>query len=489
MFEDTANSMKAYKNIFAVLVWLVLVGNSAFAGVNSFLLKVQVSGQDRPSYVLGVLSSIDPASEMPEFNLGQKILECDAFALEYLPSEAQETIFEQAWKRGEVSLKNLVSGENYRYLETQMAAEMDMSLEAFDHFNPGVLADWISRNGTASAFDLQGILLDFARNNQKRVSVLMDAETQFSAMDNWPLDEQVAFLEQETVRWRDGFGSDWSTLVEAYRTGDVDGFQELLLGSGFEGYRNYLASRAGHYADVIASAASKGSVFAIVDARYFAGSHGLPAALASHGLIVQPVQPVVGRKFKPRWSSVLFEDGTRAELPGERFVITNRLSLSDLRPGVDEAECWMGGDESTQRTYFVGSFLLARRENRAGRESYYKQLISVLTSGDVATRRVPAGSGIPSRPSDGAGWKIVSTSADPSVEGGRVIKVRFPREDMYGVFRFLPPDEFSLEEKIHVQAVLGSSEMLLLPEAELQFFNSLRLPSSASSNQNTDSFE
>jgi uncharacterized protein YbaP (TraB family) len=180
-------------------------------------------------------------------------------------------------------------------LVSKRAAELGLPAEPLKRFKPWALAlmlaslEW-QKAGFDGELGLDRYLYDQARTAGKRIQGLETAEFQISRFDDLPLDQQARLL-AETLEDLDHEMANLTTLVDAWKAGDVSQVERLVLDDVKEEpwmYQRLLVERNRMWMPKIEQLfARPRPAFLAVGAAHLVGPDGLLALLQAKGYRVE----------------------------------------------------------------------------------------------------------------------------------------------------------------------------------------------------------
>jgi uncharacterized protein YbaP (TraB family) len=180
-------------------------------------------------------------------------------------------------------------------LVTKAAKDLGAPMEALQRFKPWMLALTLEGLELASAgFDPQlGLdkhFYDLAQSGGKAVQGLETVDFQLSRLDGMTAEQQDRMLAQ-TLKEIDTGKASVAKLTTAWKTGDADGVERLVLGNLKSEpvlYERLLVERNRNWLPKIeALFARKGNALVLVGAAHLVGPDGLLAMLKAKGYTIE----------------------------------------------------------------------------------------------------------------------------------------------------------------------------------------------------------
>ena len=213
----------------------------------------------------------------------------------------QFSLLMKSFMDGGVTLKDLVSEEDYKLVETHFK-EIGLPLAFLGRLKPMILSVFASQSGSSEGggMDMNSIksyemeLTEMAQEAKKPIDGLETVQYQMSMFDSIPYKAQAEMLVEsikgEAVTEDDEFGK----MVELYKNQDLLGLQELITGSSDDLMTKYerilIVNRNQNWIEPIKENMKKQPTFFAVGAGHLAGEEGVIALLRKEGFDVIPLK-------------------------------------------------------------------------------------------------------------------------------------------------------------------------------------------------------
>ena len=192
------------------------------------------------------------------------------------------------------SLEDVVSPATFEMVQKRLAS-LGLPIEPLKRFKPWALAltllslEW-QKAGFDAGLGLDRHFYDRARSENKPIQGLETLEFQISRFDGLPDADQDRMLAQ-TMRELDTQMADVTRLADAWKSGDLEGMEKLVLAdvkSDPRMYERLLVDRNRNWLPRIDALASRpGRAFVVVGAAHLVGPDGLLAMLRAVGFKVE----------------------------------------------------------------------------------------------------------------------------------------------------------------------------------------------------------
>jgi uncharacterized protein YbaP (TraB family) len=211
-----------------------------------------------------------------------------------LEPDAQLSMLRRGMLPAGRSLDTVVSPATFELVQKRVAG-LGLPIEPLKRFKPWALAmtllaaEW-QKAGFDAELGLDRHFYDRARAENKPVQGLETIEFQISRFDGLPDADQDRLLAQ-TMRELDTQMADVTRLADAWKTGDLEGMERLVLQelkADPRMYERLLVDRNRNWLPRIDALASRpGRAFVVVGAAHLIGPDGLLAMLRSVGFTVE----------------------------------------------------------------------------------------------------------------------------------------------------------------------------------------------------------
>ena len=282
------------KKIFILLSFLLIVQT---LNAQSLLWKVSGKGLKKSSYLYGTIHIQDKRVFAYDSIVEQTILACDAYAMEILMDELdKETIEKTMLMADEKTLKDIMSEEDYEFLDEYCKENLGQSAFFFNRMKPFFVSSQLMQVNMAKDMKdpLDMHFLNIARKAGKQCYGVEKFEDQIAAIDQISLDEQVEMMMSAL---RDTAGSEsvselqFDDLLKTYLNMEIEKMPELSADTSMPEKFNqaFLIDRNVGMAKNAAKLFKKQSTFVAVGAAHLGGPDGVIALLRKKGYSVEPV--------------------------------------------------------------------------------------------------------------------------------------------------------------------------------------------------------
>lgn len=267
---------------------------SAFAGLNAQSLLWEITGNGiQKSYLYGTIHIQDKRVFQYDKIVEEKLLECDAYAMELLLDEIKKEDIEGSMYMKKTTLKDLLSDDDYKLLDSVLKAKMGMGLIMFNKMKPFFLSSQLMQIDMAKemedALDLH--FLKIARNAGKKAFGIEKLTDQIGAIDQISLKDQCKML-VEAVKDTSKEEQQFDGLLFAYLAGNLDTMIVLSSDTSLPAKFNkaFLIDRNIGMAKNIINISKQYSTFHAIGAAHLGGDKGVLALLRKKGYKVEPVK-------------------------------------------------------------------------------------------------------------------------------------------------------------------------------------------------------
>ena len=284
---------------------------------HALLWRVDVPEAPAPSYLFGTIHLIGADDFLLSDSLLQALNRAERVVFEIDPAAMTDmstamTLMTKAFMRGDTTLRDLLSAEDYARVDEHFAAKglpmmflqrmKPMFLSMLAEMDLGDLGGMLGGGGggeaeAEEAYQLKSYELELdrvARAAEKEVDGLETVAYQMSLFDSLPYAAQARMLVAAVDNANAGEDGDdpLAALTAIYVSGDVDGMYDVTAGesedvSGFE--RTLLTNRNRNWiAPMLTQAAAAPTLFA-VGAGHLGGPEGVVRLLRAAGAEVTPL--------------------------------------------------------------------------------------------------------------------------------------------------------------------------------------------------------
>lgn len=264
----------------------------------------EITGPEaKKSYLFGTIHLIDKEDYFFPDYMQNAFVETEALALEFNLDGAMDmsnvmSIFEKALMRGDTSLKDLVSEEEYSTVQKHFE-EMGIPFFMLQRIKPMFLTIF----GSGDMFSGDGFNMDDiksyemeltakAKSNSMSLHGLETMEYQLSIFDRIPYSDQADML-IESIQAGDEQSAELDSLIHYYKQQDLNMLDALINSSGpTVKYKDILLDqRNRNWVPVIDSLMREQSTFFAVGAGHLPGHQGVINLLRKEGYQLKPIRP------------------------------------------------------------------------------------------------------------------------------------------------------------------------------------------------------
>jgi uncharacterized protein YbaP (TraB family) len=262
----------------------------------------QIESPTNTVYLLGsihFLAAADhplPDAMLDAFDEAEGIVFEVDLSLAQAPSAAQTLLQRAQPDQPEERLAVALSPETYALAE-QSAVEFGLPINLFQNFEPwffalSILPLQLQSLGFEAEYGVDQYFFTLAQDQAKETLYLETLDYQLSLFDQLSIPQQEEFLLQ-TLEGIDIMAEALDALVSTWLTGDVDGFETLILAS-FEDYpeleETLLTQRNLNWLSTLEGLIGGNQDYlVIVGAGHLVGDAGLVALLTDQGYVVEQV--------------------------------------------------------------------------------------------------------------------------------------------------------------------------------------------------------
>ncbi|MEN8152827.1 MAG: TraB/GumN family protein [Acidobacteriota bacterium] len=224
--------MKKFNKPALILILFFFIFTSESIG-KSFLWEIEVNGNK--SYILGSVHMMKKEVYPLKSELEEGFSRCDFLVVEADISteklgEILKITMEKAKYKNNSTLKDHISVNTYK-IASKKLDELGMSLKYFNNFKPWFLAMTVTsmelvKQGLDPNLGIDKYFINKA--GDKKILELEGVEFQLDMFDNFSDAESDKFL-LSSLRDATELGKEIDTIVEAWKAGDTDAIERLLI--------------------------------------------------------------------------------------------------------------------------------------------------------------------------------------------------------------------------------------------------------------------
>lgn len=273
----------------------------------------KVDGKEKEtSYVFGTIHLIHEDDYFFTQAMDDAFSRCSILALEFDLEDAmdigsQMQLFQKAFMRGDTTLKDLLSEDDYKIVEMHFQ-KMGIPIFFLERVKPMFLTIFASEDlfgggglkmDELKSYELE--LLEKANSADMPVEGLETMEYQISIFDSIPYKVQADML-VESIEAPDDGGASLDTLIHYYKMQDLGKLDELINAESTTAtYRTVLLdNRNINWIPVMEELMVRGSTYFAVGAGHLLGEFGVLQLLRNQGYQVTPVLDLTNGSDKDR---------------------------------------------------------------------------------------------------------------------------------------------------------------------------------------------
>lgn len=270
---------------------------SAFFIANSLIpqsLLWEISGKGlHKSYLYGTIHIQDKRVFSFDEIVEQKLMECDAYAMELLLDEIKREDIESSMLMKNNSLDKLLSVEDYHMLDSVMKAKTGLGILMLNKMKPFFVSSQLMQADMSKDMEdpLDMYFLKKARKEGKKALGIEQFSDQIGAIDQISLEEQCKML-MDAIRDTSKEEQQFDDLLKAYLNGDLDTMIILSSDTSMPDNFNkaFLIDRNNGMAKNIIKYCKQQSTFNAIGAAHLGGEDGVIALIRKKGYKVTPIE-------------------------------------------------------------------------------------------------------------------------------------------------------------------------------------------------------
>ncbi|MFK8100976.1 MAG: TraB/GumN family protein [Saprospiraceae bacterium] len=265
----------------------------------------EISGKDvkKVSYLYGTIHMIGAEDFFLTPDTKKAFGEAEQVAFEINMEDmtnmgAQMSLLMGAMMKDGLSLKDLISEEDYKFVDTYFK-EIGLPLFLLERLKPMLLTTFASgdmspgdlSSGKMKSYEME--FMEMAKSGEKPMMGLETVEFQLSMFDSIPYKVQANML-VETLKAGDTGNDEFQDMVELYKNQDISGMLTMFEGEEAEGglgdYEDLLLnSRNRNWIPIMGATMKEKQTFFAVGAGHLGGESGVIALLRKAGYTLKPV--------------------------------------------------------------------------------------------------------------------------------------------------------------------------------------------------------
>lgn len=272
-----------------ILISVILITNA----LSSQSLLWEISGKGlQTSYLYGTIHIQDKRVFQYDDIVEEKIMDCDAYAMELLIDEIKREDIEKSMLMKKHTIKELLSGKDYALLDSTLKAKIGAGMLMLNKMKPFFIASQLMQADLSK--DMEEALDIYFLNKAKKAGKLIFGIEQFSdqigAIDQISLDEQCEML-MDAIRDTLKEEQQFDDLLKAYLSGNLDTMLVLSSDTSLPEKFNkaFLIDRNKGMAKNIIKLCKKQKTFNAIGATHLGGEKGVIALIRKKGYTVKPI--------------------------------------------------------------------------------------------------------------------------------------------------------------------------------------------------------
>ncbi|GAB4277487.1 MAG: hypothetical protein Kow0068_00610 [Marinilabiliales bacterium] len=253
----------------------------------------EISGKGiNKSYLYGTIHIQDKRVFQYDPIVEEKIKECDAYAMELLLDEIDKEELEKSMYMKKTTIKELLTQEEYKLLDSLMKAKTGMGLILFNKMKPFFISSQLMQ--TDMSKDMEDALdmhfLKIARQEGKLTFGIEKLSDQVQAIDKISLKDQCKML-MESLNDTTQATASFDNLLKAYLEANLDTMIILSSDTSLPELFNkaFLIDRNKGMAKNIIKICKKHKTFNAIGAAHLGGKDGVIELIRKKGYIVKPI--------------------------------------------------------------------------------------------------------------------------------------------------------------------------------------------------------
>lgn len=267
----------------------------------SLLWQISGNGLKQPSYLFGTIHLIGkedyffPASLEDRLKATSQVtFEIDMDEMSSM--ESMMKIIGKAFMKDGVTLKDLVSDEDYKIIEKKFE-DKGLPLQFLEKMKPMLLSTFASMDleggGMSNSKSYEMEIYSKAQSQKKESKGLETIEDQLAIFDSIPYKMQAQML-VESIKSSDQENKEYKQMVEIYKKQDIDLLSKVAVqdeGDGMSKYEDlFLFNRNQNWIPKMSALMKEKSTFFAVGAGHLGGVKGVIFLLKKAGFKVEAVK-------------------------------------------------------------------------------------------------------------------------------------------------------------------------------------------------------
>ncbi len=276
-------------NKILVLLSVVVFVNNIYS--QSLLWEISGKGINK-SYLYGTIHIQDKRVFRFDDIVEQKLMSCDAYAMELLMDEIKKEDIEKSMLMKKNTIDKLLSKEDYNYLDSVMKAKTGTGMLFLNKMKPFFISSQLMQANMSKDMEdpLDLYFLNKAKKAGKKTLGIERFADQISAIDKISLEEQCKML-MDGIRDTSKEEQQFDDLLEAYLNGNLDSLlilsNDTSLPENFN--KAFLIDRNKGMAKNIIKYCKQQSTFNAIGAAHLGGEQGVIALIRKKGYTVKPL--------------------------------------------------------------------------------------------------------------------------------------------------------------------------------------------------------
>ncbi|MBK7371452.1 MAG: TraB/GumN family protein [Saprospiraceae bacterium] len=271
----------------------------------SLLWEISGNGLTKSSYLFGTIHIIGSEDFFFPKTLEDKIIAADqaTFEIDMDDMSSMESMFKiigKAFMRDGLTLKDLVTGEEYKEIETHFT-EKGLPLQMLDRMKPMLLSTFATMDiggegGMENSKSYEMEIFNKVNEQNKESKGLETIDDQLAIFDSIPYELQAKML-VESIRSADKENIEYKAMVDLYKKQDIETMAKVSVGDegGMGAYEDlFLFQRNRNWIPLMSAMMKDKSTFFAVGAGHLGGPKGVINLLKSAGYKVKAVKIGLG---------------------------------------------------------------------------------------------------------------------------------------------------------------------------------------------------
>jgi uncharacterized protein len=263
---------------------------------NALLWKISGGGLEKPSFLLGTIHLI-PKKDFAIPTAVRKAMsetKCLTTEIDLAKMFGLGAMFSMLTKinmKGGVTLKSLLSAEEYQLVQAKMA-EKGLPMTMFERMKPMFSSMMIGQEDVQSSAttSVEMEIYEVAKKQKLKTDGLESVDYQISIFDSIPYKDQAKML-VDAVKSGDSGSEEFDKMVDLYKNQDIAEMANLAVGAENERFNDLLLNnRNRNWIEPMGAQMLKRPTFFAVGAGHLGGEKGVVRRLRLAGWTVEPIK-------------------------------------------------------------------------------------------------------------------------------------------------------------------------------------------------------